>query len=155
MSDRIALHRHAVAIVTRRARAAGFAVDRVGGHHAHDLLIEDQRIAVRAARIGSRRHRVTVRGKPYTYAYPDLQWTLHAHGTSVRAHVDTVVFVWRDRGRWRCYVVPVTVTHGVTLALHPRRLDPTDRNPHWLSHYEEKWATLAMWPLVSLAERVA
>lgn len=137
------LHVLAVATVARRATRAGCRVARVGGHQAHDLLVDGLRIAVRAARVGIRRHRVVVRGRPYAYDYPDLQWNCHAHGRAVHARVDGWVFCWRDRRRWRCYVVPSGRIRGVTLALHPRRLDPRDRSPHWLCQYEDAWRHLA------------
>jgi len=139
MLDRQALHRRAVTHVARQLAAHGHTVERVTRHAVHDLLVDGQRIAVRAARPAVRRHGVTVGGRRYEYEYPEVLWGLHQHGRKCHDRADVWVFCMYRRG-WQCYVVPRShLTGGPTLAINPARLVPGNPKPHWLMQHLDGW----------------
>jgi len=111
--------------VAARLRRMGLTVRTVSSANGYDLLVgHDQRVTLRVAFPGLRRHRVTVAGRTYHYRYRTWHFNFHHHGKLKERYTDFFICLGVNpgqRGKWDIFVIPWDKVSGKTFSLHGGR----------------------------------
>lgn len=112
-TDRVGLHRAAVAYVIRTLRRHGHSVTK-HARRGHDLVVDGRTVDIRAARGGEADHEVRVNGRRYKYRYRHLAFNLHRHGRyPTRAPAFWICAGQDGDGSvWRYFIVPERRVRG-------------------------------------------
>jgi len=123
----------------------GLAVRTVPSSTGYDLLLNDgQRVTLRVAFPGLRRHRVTVAGRTYQYRYRTWHFNFHHHGKLRDRYTDYFICVGLtpgqgQRGNAETFVIPWEKVTGKTFSLHGGRGPYGGR----YAGYRDAWRLLA------------
>jgi hypothetical protein len=111
--------------IAARLRRMGLGVRSVSSTTGYDLLINgDQRVTLRVAFPGLRRHRVTVAGRTYQYRYRTWHFNFHHHGRLRERYTDFFICLGVNsgqRGKIDTFVIPWDKVTGKTFSLHGGR----------------------------------
>jgi hypothetical protein len=111
--------------IAARLRRMGLTVKNVSSVNGFDLLINDsQRVTLRVAFPGLRRHRVTVAGRTYEYRYRTWHFNFHHHGRLKERYTDFFICLGVNpalRGKYDTFVIPWEKVTGKTFSLHGGR----------------------------------
>jgi hypothetical protein len=111
--------------VAARLRRMGLTVRTVSSTTGYDLLVNgDQRVTLRVAFPGLRRHRVTVAGRTYQYRYRTWHFNFHHHGKLKDRYTDFFICLGvtpGERGKVDTFVIPWEKVTGKTFSLHGGR----------------------------------
>jgi hypothetical protein len=111
--------------IAARIRRMGLAVRNVSSSTGYDLLLNgEQRITLRVAFPGLRRHRVTVGGRTYQYRYRTWHFNFHHHGKLRERYTDFFICLGvtpGQRGKVDTFIIPWDQVSGKTFSLHGGR----------------------------------
>lgn len=111
--------------IAARLRRMGLTVKNVSSVNGFDLLLNDsQRVTLRVAFPGLRRHRVTVAGRTYQYRYRTWHFNFHHHGRLKERYTDFFICLGVNpalRGKYDTFVIPWEKVTGKTFSLHGGR----------------------------------
>lgn len=112
--------------IAARLRRMGLTVRTVSSANGYDLLVghDDQRVTLRVAFPGLRRHRVTVAGRTYHYRYRTWHFNFHHHGKLKERYTDFFICLGVNpgkSGKWETFVIPWDKVTGKTFSLHGGR----------------------------------
>lgn len=111
--------------IASRLRRMGLAVRTVPSSTGYDLLLNDgQRVTLRVAFPGLRRHRVTVAGRTYQYRYRTWHFNFHHHGKLKERYTDFFICLGITPGQREkvdTFVIPWDKVTGKTFSLHGGR----------------------------------
>lgn len=103
----------------------GLAVRNVTNTAGYDLLVNgEQRVTLRVAFPGLRRHRVTVGGRMYQYRYRTWHFNFHHHGKLGERYTDFFICLAvtpGQRGKADTFIIPWDKVSGKTFSLHGGR----------------------------------
>ena len=129
--------------VADRLRRLGLAVTHVPPSRGYDLLVGGRvRIALRVAFPRIRAHRVTSKGRRYSYRYRSWHFNFHRHGRIDRRYADVIICIGmepRQSGRDKVFVIPWETVSGKTFSLHAARSEYDGR----YAPYRDRWALVA------------
>ena len=111
--------------IAARLRRMGLTVRTVPSATPYDLLVNgDQRVTLRVAFPGLRRHRVTVAGRTYQYRYRTWHFNFHHHGKLKDRYTDFFICLGINpgqRGKVDTFIIPWEKVTGKTFSLHGGR----------------------------------
>ena len=111
--------------IAARLRRMGLTVRTVPTATPYDLLVNrDQRVTLRVAFPGLRRHRVTVAGRTYQYRYRTWHFNFHHHGKLKERYTDYFICLGINpgqRGKVDTFIIPWDKVTGKTFSLHGGR----------------------------------
>ena len=141
--------------IAARLRRMGLTVRSVSTATPYDLVVNgDQRITLRVAFPGLRRHRVTVAGRTYQYRYRTWHFNFHHHGKLKERYTDFFICLGINpgqRGKVDTFVIPWEKVTGKTFSLHGGRGPYGGR----YAAYRDAWHLLSAHPKSSSLRRVA
>lgn len=128
--------------VAERMRRMGFTVTLVPPSQGYDFLVDNRlRVALRVAFPRVRNHRVTSKGRQYSYKYRSWHFNFHRHGRIDRRYADVIICLGvppPNEERERVFLIPWEVVSGKTFSLHAARSEYDGR----YAPYRDRWSVI-------------